>query len=113
MEVPEIPNYKEWLASLEVGQKVAIEYFEEGKKPDYDARTIKKINGNIIEVYGMQPFKDGVITRFVGHFTRLCPVTQETLDIADRKQLIKRLYGFDPRKYSTEQLRKICEIIYE
>lgn len=113
MEVPEIPNYKEWVSSLEVGQKVAVEMFSDKQKPDYDVKTIIKIDKNIIEVNGFQPFENGVIDRFVGHFTRLCPISQDILDIADRKQLLKRLYGFDPRKYSTEQLRKICEIVYE
>lgn len=111
MEISEIPNYKEWLAALEVGQDVAIEMFADGEKTKYQISNIIKIEGNLIEVRGFNKFKDGVINRFVGHLTRLCPITESMIDEVDRKSLLNKLYDLNMKRLTTEQLRKIWSIV--
>jgi F0F1-type ATP synthase alpha subunit len=113
MQIPEIKDYDEWLKTLNIGDKVGIEMFSEKQNTDYDIRKIIKIEDNIIEVHGMQKFENGIINRFVGNLTRLCPITQEVADIADRKRLLKALYGPNVKMLSTEKLRKIYDVINE
>lgn len=113
MKIPEIPNYTEWLASLKVGDTVAVEMFSEKEETDYDVITIDMIDGKYIIGNRFQRFKNGIINIFVGHYTRICPVTQKVIDCADRKRLLRNLYDFNAKKYPTDKLRRFWAIIQE
>lgn len=78
-------NYKEWMASLKAGDKVAIK-----RNSGWSIQTVKRLTATLVVVKDTYRFKrkDGyLLGGSAWDFTRIEPLSQEVHDAAERDKL--------------------------
>jgi len=107
---------KEWLASLKVGDKVAVSEWVPGARHKYEIHTIERITPTKqIQVSNIsQKFRDGNIpSDRYNNGKELCPLTPEIEEKVLRRDTIELMRNIKEGQLSQDQLKRIKAIIEE
>lgn len=108
---------KEWLETLEVGNKVAVQAGSIGYRY-WEIREVTKITPTRIftlsnnKKYSNDGYERGVKSSgFTSRVSSMHPITQQILDTIEREELTGKVKSIKASELSLEQLRAIVEVL--